>query len=248
MSAPAPVIVGVAIVLLMGGLIKGTIGLGMPVFVISVLGGFLDPRTVIALLLVPVVASNLWQGFSTGRPQRALKRFWPLIAAFGVGTYAGTRLLVSVPTQALLLLLGLVVLGFCATSWLKPRWSLAAHLEPWVGPSVGTFAGVLNGVSMVNGPPLVMYLMALHLDRESFIGSYGLIAVCGSLPLAASLIGLGVVRPPQLVWSTAALLPVFAGLLLGKRLRRHIDQARFRRVLLFALALLGANLIRRSLA
>lgn len=240
-------IVAVAVVLLLGGLIKGTIGLGLPVFVISVLGGFLEPRTVIALLLVPVVASNLWQGLSTGRPQSALTRFWPLIVAFGLGTYGGTRLLASVPTHVLLLLLGLVVLGFCATSWLKPRWHLAPRLESWAGPSVGAFAGVLNGVSMVNGPPLVMYLMALRLERESFIGAYGLIALCGSVPLAASLIGLGVVRPPQLVWSTAALLPVFSGLWLGQWLRRRIDQARFRRVLLVALALLGANLIRRGL-
>ena len=248
MSAPLPVVAAVAAVLLLGGLIKGTIGLGLPVFVISVLGGFLEPRTVIALLLVPVVASNLWQGISTGRPRRAVARFWPLILAFGIGTYAGTRVLVSVPTHALLILLGLIVLGFSVSSWLKPQLHLAAHWEAWCGPAVGTFAGVLNGVSMVNGPPLVMYLVALRLERESFIGAYGLIAVCGSVPLAASLIGLGVVRPPQLVWSAAALVPVFCGLLLGQWLRRRIDQDRFRRVLLIALALLGANLLRRGLA
>ncbi len=249
LHASVLVTAAVAAALLLGGLVKGTLGLGLPVFVISVLGAFMEPRAIIGLLLIPVVASNLWQGFSTEHPVLPLlRRFWPLIVAFSVGTYVGTRLLRDVPTHFLLLLLGFIVLGFCVTSWLKPTLHLPPSWESWFGPGVGTFAGVLNGVSMVNGPPLVMYLISLRLDRERFIGAYGLIAVCGSIPLAASLLGLGVVRPPQLIGSALALIPVFSGLLLGRHLRRRIESERFRRVLLIALAVLGANLLRRGLS
>ncbi|OBS10852.1 sulfite exporter TauE/SafE family protein [Acidihalobacter prosperus] len=246
MDATAWLVASIALVLFCGGFIKGAIGIGMPVFVVSVLGGFLTPHLVIAILLVPIVVSNLWQCLSSVHLRWALARFWPLILAFGLGTWAGTRLLVSVPTEGLFVLLGCVVLGFCLTSWLNPHLHLPPRLEGGAGPLVGLFAGVLNGVSLINGPPLILYLVALRLEREHFIGAYGLIALCGSVPLSASLIGLGVVTLPQLWWSTLALIPVMLGLALGQYLRRRIDQARFRRLLLVALALLGANLLRRG--
>lgn len=247
MDLSTPMIAAIALVLVCGGFIKGVIGIGMPVFVVSVLGGFLTPHTIIAILLVPIVVANLWQCLSSDHLRWALARFWPLILAFGIGTVIGAQLLVSVPTRGLFVLLGCVVLGFCLTSWLNPHLHLPSQYERGAGPGVGLFAGVLNGVSLINGPPLILYLVALKLDRERFIGAYGLIALCGSIPLSASLIGLGIVSVPQLWGSTLALIPTLFGIAVGQWLRQRIDQARFRHLLLVALVFLGTNLLRRGL-
>jgi len=240
-------VAGVFSILLTGGLIKGMTGLGLPLFVLSVLSGLLQPHLIITLLLVPVIASNIWLALSTGGSRQALARFWPLIAAFGLGTYGGARLLAGVPTQTLLLLLGLVVVVFCAMSSINPKPRLGRPLENWFGPGVGIVAGILNGLAMVNGPPIMMYLVALDLDRDELVGTYALIALSGSIPLAASFLALGVVRIHQLPLSGLALIPVFMGLLLGQRLRSQINQRRFRQALLAVLVVLGLNLVRRGL-
>lgn len=238
---------GVFSILLAGGFIKGTTGLGLPLFVLSVLSGLLQPHLIITLLLVPVIVSNIWLIQSAGGSRKALSRFWPLIVAFGSGTYAGAKFLAGAPTQTLLLLLGMVIVAFCAMSTINPSLRLSRPLEAWFSPGVGIFAGVLNGLAMVNGPPLMMYLVALDLDRDNLVGTYALIALSGSLPLAASLLALGVVRAQQLPVSGLALIPVFTGLLLGQRFRSRINQRRFRQVLLVVLAVLGLNLVRRGL-
>jgi uncharacterized membrane protein YfcA len=112
---------------------------------------------------------------------------------------------------------------------------------------VGLAAGVLNGVSTVNGPPLVMYLVSLGLKKNEFVGAYALIALSGAVPLLLSYIAVGLLGPREFGFSVLALLPALLGLVCGERLRRRIDAERFRQLLLWVLILLGINLIRRAI-
>lgn len=237
----------VASVLVAAATIKGTLGLGMPVFSVSVLGGFLDPHRMLALMVVPVIASNLWQVWESGYVGSAWRQFWPLILCFCTATAIGGWLMASIDPRMLLLLLGVVAITFALINLYKPHLRLRARDRGWAGIAVGGGAGVINGLSTVNGPPLLMYLVAYGLDKDQFVGAYGLIVFAGSIPLALSYAATGVLGPAELFWSCAALVPVFVGLTLGRVLRRYIDPVLFRRILLVLLILLGVNLIRRGL-
>jgi len=129
----------------------------------------------------------------------------------------------------------------------QPHFRLNPRYEPVAGPGVGILAGMLNGVSTVNGPPLIMYLVALGLRKENFVGSYGLIALAGSVPLVLSYIGVGLMGTTEFGASALALVPVLTGVFVGERLRKRIDADLFRKVLLIVLIVLGMNLIRRAL-
>jgi len=237
----------VALVLLLAATVKGTIGMGLPVVGIALLGSFLDPRQILTLMVVPIIASNAWQTVTSGYMGAAWKRFWPLILCFCVATAAGGWLMSSIDPAALLLLLGVVAIGFVVVSVYKPALRLRPQDRGWAGVVVGGGAGVLNGVSTVNGPPLLMYLVACGLNKDEFVGAYGLIALSGSIPLALSYGATGVLGIDELFWSCCALLPVFAGLSIGRVLRRYIDPVLFRQILLVVLFVLGLNLIRRGL-
>lgn len=244
---PSELIALVAIALFLGGAVKGTVGVGLPLVVVSLLGSFLDPKLAVALVTVPVVVSNVWQSLRSGIVLGAARRFWPLILPFVVFTWVGAQLLVSMDTALLLGVLGALVIGFSMLNLLQPRIRLQPRHERFAGPGVGVAAGLLNGVSTVNGPPLIMYLVSLGLQKNDFVGSYGLIALAGSIPLLLSYIGVGLLGPAELAGSALALIPALAGLFAGERLRRLIDPDLFRRVLLVVLILLGLNLIRRAL-
>ncbi|PWG65419.1 TSUP family transporter [Spiribacter halobius] len=237
----------VAIALFLGGAVKGTVGVGLPLVVVSLLGSFLDPKLAVVLVTVPVVVSNVWQSLRSGIVLGAARRFWPLILPFVLCTWLGAQLLASMHTALLLGFLGALVIGFSMLNLAQPQWRLAPRYEPFAGPGVGAVAGVLNGVSTVNGPPLIMYLVSLGLQKNDFVGSYGLIALAGSIPLVLSYIGVGLMGPAEFGASALALVPVLAGLLTGERLRRRIDPDLFRKVLLVVLIVLGLNLIRRAL-
>ncbi len=247
LSLPLHVIVLIVLVLLLTGLVKGAIGIGLAVIPVSMLSGFVDPRFVLALMVAPAVATNLWQSTHAGAGLRiSLLRFWPLILAYMVGTWGGAQLMVSVDTAVLIGILGAVVVAFSIFSYVQPQLRIPRRHESWLGSVAGAAGGIMNGLTTVNGPPLVMYLVALGLQRDSFVGAYGVIALCGAVPLAVSYAAVGVLGPQEAVASVLALIPIFAGLALGEALRRFIDPVFFRRILLAALIVLGLNLIRRA--
>ncbi|MEX0730795.1 MAG: sulfite exporter TauE/SafE family protein [Aquisalimonadaceae bacterium] len=234
-------------VLMLSGFVKGTVGLGMPLIVVSLLGLVLDPRLVLALLVMPIVITNIWQAFNTGLPWQLLKRLWPLIIAFALGTWGGAHIIASINPDVLLAVLGMIVVVFSAITLLNPHWRLPAPWEIWMGPAVGMGSGILNGVSTVNGPPLAMYLVALDLNKDDFVAAYALIVLGGSIPLAASYASVGILGFEEFQWSLLALVPVLLGLWLGQHVRRYINPMLFKRILLYTLIVLGINLIRRGL-
>lgn len=236
----------VALALFLGGAVKGTVGVGLPLVVVSLLGSFLDPKLAVVLVTIPVVASNVWQSLRSGVVLGAARRFWSLILPFVLFTWVGAQLLASMNTALLLGVLGVLVIGFSGLNLAQPQLRLHTRHEWYAGPGVGVAAGLLNGVSTVNGPPLIMYLVSLGLQKNEFVGSYGLIALAGSVPLLLSYIGVGLMGPAEIGASLLALAPVFLGLLSGEWLRRRIDPDLFRRVLLVVLIVLGLNLVRRA--
>ena len=69
------VLIGTA-AFLVAGTIKGVAGIGLPTASIALMTLILDPRTAIALVMFPMVGSNLWQLLRSGQIRRTAKRYW----------------------------------------------------------------------------------------------------------------------------------------------------------------------------
>ncbi|MFQ5954396.1 MAG: TSUP family transporter [Kiloniellales bacterium] len=236
----------VAVAMLCGGMVKGVVGLGLPIVSISIMSTLLNVPTALALLVGPILMSNLWQLLRGGYMQVALKRFWPVVLSLAVGLWGSASLVMHIPPRVLYGLLGAIVVTFTVTAYLAPSLRLAARAEKWVGVLAGFAGGLIGGISVVYGPPITMYLVALRLPKDLFIGAVGLIWFCGAVPLAAAYAVHGVLTAELAVWSGLACVPAAAGLLMGQWVRDRIDQELFGKVLLAALLLLGLNLIRRA--
>lgn len=59
----------------LGGLVKGTLGVGLPLVVVPLLSLVLPSPTAIALVSVPVVASNILQVWQASPGSRQVRRF-----------------------------------------------------------------------------------------------------------------------------------------------------------------------------
>jgi len=64
-----------------GGVVKGTLGVGLPLVVVPLLSLLFDAPMAIGLLVLPVLVSNGLQAIEGGRLIFALKRFGTLIGA-----------------------------------------------------------------------------------------------------------------------------------------------------------------------
>ena len=76
----------IALAIMAGGLVKGTFGLGLPLVAMPLMTYFIGVANAISLLVVPILATNLAQGFIGGWPAflARFRRFAPAVIALTV--------------------------------------------------------------------------------------------------------------------------------------------------------------------
>jgi uncharacterized membrane protein YfcA len=229
----------------LGGLVKGLLGVGLPLVVVPLLALVIPSPKAIALMGIPILLTNVWQAADGGHVGYALRRFATLLVPMMITTALTVRLTLGLPASTLNTLVAAALLLAIALMVWHPKLDIAPRSERRWGVVVGTLTGALGGVSSLMGPLVISYLVALGLDRERFIGSISIIYLAGALPLYLSMTALGVFGIPEAILSTFALAPVFAGMALGKRMRRHVSESAFRRLLLAFLTMIAALLLFR---
>ncbi len=235
-----------AAALLAGGLAKGMLGVGLPMIAVPLLSTFILVPDAVALVYLPVLVTNIWQAFQGGYFRIALGRFWPMLIFIVAGTWLGARMLVTIDPVVLAAILGTIVIAFSLTSLTQPHFRVPERHELWISLVVGLIAGFLGGLSLFIGPAIIMFLVALHLKKEEFIGSVGLVYTATLIPIGALYVGYGVLREEHTLLALLATVPVLLGMLLGQWVRGRIDQERFRKTLLVMLVVIGLNLIRKA--
>ena len=111
-----PYVLAAVAIFLLAGTVKGTLGLGLPTTAVSILAQFHDPRVAIALVIIPMIVSNLWQVIRSRQALQMMARFWLLALTmmaviWAVGRYSG-----EVSNESLLLILGVVVVLFAISA------------------------------------------------------------------------------------------------------------------------------------
>ena len=233
--------------LIIGGVVKGVVGLGLPIITLGILLNFLPPLTVLGLLVAPILITNLWQALRAGNLLLPLSRFWPMIVMALIFLFIGAELIVAMDTAVLFGILGVFVVLFSASNLIKPPvHPLKPETEKWAGPLAGAMGGLLGGFSTIWGPPMMMYLMMLKLDKDTWVRTVGMVWFAGSVPLAIAYWQNGVLNPDNFWLSAYACVPSMIGIRIGEKLRDRINQEMFRKALLVILFIIGLNLIRRA--
>lgn len=239
-------ILGAAIFLL-SGTVKGVLGIGLPLVGVPLLSFLMPVPTAIALLSIPILLSNVWQMFQGEGLRDAFKRFWPLYLSLIVGISIGARLLVNFDPAAIDPVLGSLLIVIALVNLVSWRPRISQRTERLLSPMIGLAGGLLGGLTSFFGPPIVLFMVSLQLPRERFISAIAVAYLCGVVPLNLSLAFYDILTFDTALLSTAALAPVFIGMLIGRRLRQHLPQEAFRKSLLVVLMIIGVTLIHRSL-
>lgn len=229
------------------GIVKGVLGTGLPTVAVPIMSMVTPVPIAISLTAIPVVSSNIWQTLHGGHHVTALRRFWPLLVTMLIGCVISAWLLASVNSRATSTVLGILLLAYCLLLLMPLQLETPKSAEPWLGPTVGAFAGLLAGVLMM-GPLLIIYLVSLRLSKDEFVSAIAMIFLIGTAPLYAVLIIKDVLSAEALLLSMLAAIPVMAGLVLGTHLRRRISQRTFQRLLVTMLFVVALNLIRKGIS
>jgi uncharacterized protein len=241
--------VGAAGAMAAGGFAKGVVGFALPLIGVSLAGAFVPFQVAVALLIFPMLVSNLFQTLRQGIAPavETLRRFWLLNLVVVVMIALAAQLVVALPDRFLFGLIGVTVSAFGASQlagW-RPRFPHRHRVAVEVG--VGVVAGFFGGLSGIWGPPIIMYLIATDLPKVELVRAQSLSFLLGSLVLLLAHLRSGVLNPVTLPASAWMVLPTMVAMFVGYRVHDRLDQRRFQKLTLVVLVVSGLNLVRRAL-
>ena len=231
----AVVIIGMA----KGGF-SGVGALGTPVLALA-----LPPATAAAILLPVLLVQDVvsvwsfrktWSGWIVG---------WMLPGAV-VGVAIASGYSAVVPEKALLLLLGLITLGFgIYRLWIERggRIIAASNSPGWVGALFGVGMGVASQVAHAGGPPFQIWVTPRRLPHETFVGTTSVLFALVNWIKVPSYLLLGTLTR-QTMTAAALLLPLaIVSTLIAVRVIRKLDTSRFYTIIYALMVALGTKLV-----
>ena len=237
----------IATVFTLAGFVKGVIGLGLPTIAMGLLAVIMPPVEAAALLIVPSLATNVWQMLGGPALGRIAGRLWPVMLGVCGGTLAGAGLMTGANARAATIALGLALVAYAWTGLAAIRMRVAAAREWWLGPIIGAATGMLTAATGVFAIPAVPYLQGIGLDKEDLVQALGLSFTVSTLALGAVLAATASLTSVSMGQTLVALAMAVAGMGIGQAVRLRLDPATFRRWFFGGLLLLGLYIAARAL-
>ena len=239
---PVELLAFATVVFLIAGIVKGTVGLGLPMVAVAGLALAMNLIDAFALILAPSLAANAWQALAGPHLAALVRRFWSFLVAMAAGVWVATGFLSQFDPLMLTGLLGVIVTVHGVNSLAGFRLPHPGRHERWMTPVTGGVNGLVTGVTATYVVPSTIYLQALRLETGAFIQAMGVLFFAATCMLGAGLAGHGLLSADMSWLSAAAVAPAMAGVWLGARLRRRLSPERFRQAFLAGLLATGAYL------
>ena len=232
---------------LIGGAIKGIIGLGLPVVALAFMAPVLGLEQAMGIMLVPCVLTNVWQAVTGPDFMGLLRRLWTFLVASLAGTWFGVSVLAKTGGGVLIGVLGLLLCAYSVMSVMRPQIPPPGPREKILSPIAGGLGGVMFGMAGMFIIPGILYLQALGLNRNALVQAMGMTFVTISSGLSFSFISHGLLSADTALLSACALVPTIIGLVLGQRVRHAVSEEQFRRAFFIGLFFFGLYMLVRTL-
>ena len=223
--------------------VKGSIGFGFPTLGTPLLTLLVDVKTAFLLLIVPNIVMDGLQFLRRGAPRATIRRMGWLVVFGAIGTVVGTRLLMTLSSRTVMLILGGFIVTFVALNLARLSPRLPAAWEPWASPVAGFLSGVIGGVTNVPGTPLVLYFQALGLSKHEFVSAVAFTFVLYKIAQLAVVSWYGLMTWSVLGASLLLTLAALVGFRLGLGVQDRLSASAFNRAVLGFLGVLGCWLL-----
>ena len=240
------IIIIIILAVLAGGLVKGTLGFGMPMVALPIIAFIIPPTTAMILLCAPIFLTNFLQ--IKFRQGVSSYRFLPMFLSLIVGLIIGARLILEIDVKTItqIIAVSIIFAALVNCFGIKIK-NINKNHENTITSFIGFGSGILGGLSTFYGPPMLAYLVAVDLPKEKFVRTVSTMYFIGSFPLYGSLIYYGFATKEDLIFSLILIIPAFIAQQVGTKIRDKFNQKQFRICILITLIILGFSLLVKTL-
>ena len=232
--------------LLVGGLVKGVVSIGVPLVAVPLLTGILSVKQTVLLLSLPIIIGNIPQALEGGQSWKTFQQISFLAIGTVIGIVLGVKILLNIPEHFAMGLAGLILVTACVALLFAPKFNLPKQTASPLGLVVGFFGGLMEGISAIPGPLLATYLLATGATGKQFTKQIAQVLI---LSIAALILTFGQSRhasEADLLFSALASIPVVIGILIGRPLRDALPPGIFRVVVLVFILAAAVQMVLRS--
>ena len=236
-------LVQICLIFVLAGLVKGTVGFGLPTIGIGLGALISDIPTAMMLILVPTIFTNMTQILSTGSVASVLTKTWAFLLGAVVLVPGGLWMVVVVPEFPYERLLGLSILVYSLASLRGFNPVMRTKNNHGIGVALGLLNSVLTGMTGSMSVPGVMYLRSLQFTKDDLLCAMGILFFTSTLAMGGSLWWLDRATQELSVLSVMMCVPVALGVWVGMQVRSTLSEERFKQIFLWAFTALGAYLV-----
>jgi len=234
----------VVLVLAFAGLVHGTLGLGFPLIATPLIALITGIKTAVIIVVPPTLSVIIAAILLGGAFLPSLRAWWRMPVWMFLGSLTGTYLFIQTDAAILTLLLGLIILIYLGLDWLgQGESALMRKHQHKFGAVFGFLGGLFEGSVNIAAPPLLIYFLSLGLAPAALVAALNLCFLTGKTTQLSTLLVTSDV--PLSGW--LSILPLCAvgvvTLVVGMRIRSHVDAITYRRWIKFALLAIAAILM-----
>jgi hypothetical protein len=239
MSELHPFLLFIAAVFLLAGFVKGVVGLGLPTVSMGLLATTMAPSHALAIVIVPAVATNIWQTFVGGYLSDIMRRLWPLLAGTALGVWLNAGSLTGPYAHYLPIALGIILVIYAILGLSQIAFAVARRNEKWVGSIIGLVTGLISAATGVQVIPSMPFLQAIGMEKDELVQALGVFFTVATLSQTINLTSSGLLTAATALPGVIGMACSFAGMFIGQALRTRMPADAFRYWFLIAMIFLG---------
>ncbi|MDA7763221.1 sulfite exporter TauE/SafE family protein [Pelagibacteraceae bacterium] len=230
----------------LGGLVKGTIGVGLPTVTLTLLSFFFDIKDSISFILIPVILTNLVQMLDGKELKSIFQQTKFFLVTSVVFVIPGFLVLRAINSNTILLILAsLLVLNSCLVLFNKII-TIKKHTSFQTQFWIGALTGITTGVTSIYTMPFIFLIQSLKFNKEKLIQLMGLSFFLYSLTQFALFYSFSMINEKVLLFSSVACVPIIFGVISGKYLRKVLSEQAFKLLFNYMLLISGIIIIIKS--
>ena len=230
----------------LGGIVKGSVGIGMSMFSVPIIAFILPPTKAMMLLCFPVIFTNFLQ--MDIKKGVGSFRFLPMFLALFLGLLIGGKLILNLSLNFISISIASVIIIFTSLNFfgisLK---NIKKANEKILSVIIGFLSGILGGLTTFYAPPIITFLISINLDKEFFIRTTATMYFFASIPLYSSMLYHGLGNYYDLIMSLVLVVPAIIGQFFGSKIRKKLSNEIFQKLILIILIMIGFSLLFKNL-
>ena len=243
LNFPLSILAYIFFVYILCGVVKGSIGFGMPTVSISLLSFVIDIKIIIALILIPTLIVNIYQLSRGGNFIKIIKETKFFLVFSTIFIYPGAYLLKILDSFYIIFFIAIILISNSALYLLKINIKLPYHNKSITQIIVGSFNGIVIGMTSIYTMPLVFLLQSLNYNKNTTIQFLGIAFFLYPLGQIISFANFDLLSKEIIINSIIILIPIFFGLLIGQKICQKISEVLFQKFFYIMLLLMSAIIL-----